>query len=76
MVIQDGDKLIGLIHPDYDAAKAMGVSDNDLKDVMEQNRKTLNAEQPAYCRLAEIRIHEEEFEKTPKRSIKRFLYTK
>ena len=54
----------------------MGVSDNDLKDVMEQNRKTLNAEQPAYCRLAEIRIHEEEFEKTPKRSIKRFLYTK
>ena len=76
VVIQDGDKLIGLVHPDYDAAKAMGVSDNDLKDVMEQNRKTLNAEQPAYCRLAEIRIHEEEFEKTPKRSIKRFLYTK
>lgn len=76
VVIQEGNKLIGLVHPDYDAAKNMGLNDNDLKDVMEQNRQTLNAEQPAYCHLAAIRIHPEEFEKTPKRSIKRFLYTK
>ncbi len=76
VVIQEGNKLIGLVHPDYDTAKSMGLNDNDLKDIMEQNRKTLNAEQPVYCHLSEIRIHEEEFEKTPKRSIKRFLYTK
>lgn len=54
----------------------MGLNEADLKEIMEQNRKTLNSEQPAYCHLSEIRIHEEEFEKTPKRSIKRFLYTK
>lgn len=76
VVIQDGDKLIGLVHPDYDTAKTMGLNDSDLKDIMEQNRKTLNTLQPAYCHLSAIRIHEEEFEKTPKRSIKRYLYTK
>ncbi len=76
VVIQEGDKLIGLVHPDYDAAKSMGLGDADIKEIMEHNRKTLNAEQPNYCHLSEIRIHEEEFEKTPKRSIKRFLYTK
>ena len=76
VVIQEGNKLVGLVHPDYDAAKTMGLSDSDIKQIMEQNRATLNAEQPAYCHLSEIRIHEEEFEKTPKRSIKRFLYTK
>ena len=53
----------------------MGLNDNDLKNVMDENLKELNASQPAYCHLSEIRIHEEEFEKTPKRSIKRFLYT-
>ena len=52
------------------------LNDADIKEIMEANRKTLNAEQPAYCHLTEIRIHEDEFEKTPKRSIKRFLYTK
>ena len=76
VVIQEGDKLVGLVHPDYDSAKSMGLNEADLKEIMEQNRKTLNSEQPAYCHLSEIRIHEEEFEKTPKRSIKRFLYTK
>ena len=64
VVIQEGNTLVGLVYPDY-----------DLKDVMEQNRKELNTVLPAYCHLSEIRIHEEEFEKTPKRSIKRFLYT-
>ena len=75
VVIQEGDKLIGLVHPDYDAAKSMGLGDADIKEIMEHNRKTLNAEQPNYCHLSEIRIHEEEFEKTPKRSIKRYPYT-
>lgn len=76
VVIQEGNKLIGLVHPDYDAARLMGFTENDLKEIMEQNRKDLNASQPAYCHLAEIRIHKDEFEKTPKRSIKRFLYSK
>lgn len=75
VVIQKGNTLVGLVYPDYDTAQAMGLNKDDLKDVMEQNRKELNTVLPAYCHLSEIRIHEEEFEKTPKRSIKRFLYT-
>ncbi len=75
VVIQEGNTLVGLVYPDYDTAQAMGLNKDDLKDVMEQNRKELNTVLPAYCHLSEIRIHEEEFEKTPKRSIKRFLYT-
>lgn len=75
VVVQEENTLVGLVFPDYDTAQAMGLNKNDLKDVMEQNRKELNTVLPAYCHLSEIRIHEEEFEKTPKRSIKRFLYT-
>jgi len=75
LVIQEGNSLVGLIYPDYEEAQAMGLNDNDLVNVMEENRKELNASQPAYCHLSEMRIRKEEFEKTPKRSIKRFLYT-
>ena len=75
VVIQSGDKLIGLIHPDYDEAKTMGLNDGDLVNIMEQNRQDFNAVMPSYARLSEVRIHEEEFEKTPKKSIKRYLYT-
>ncbi|MBQ7149991.1 MAG: AMP-binding protein [Prevotella sp.] len=76
VMIQEGDKFIGLVYPDFDEANTMGFSREDLENIMEQNRKDLNVILPAYCRLAEIRIHDEEFEKTPKKSIKRFLYQK
>ncbi len=76
VVIQDGGKLIGLVHPDYDEVQSMGLSAEDLENIMEQNKQTLNEVMPAYCKLAAIRIHEEEFEKTPKKSIKRYLYQK
>lgn len=74
VVIQKGDKLVGLVHPDYDEAKTMNLTNDDLPEVMEQNRQELNAVMPAYCKLSAIRIQEEEFEKTPKKSIKRYLY--
>lgn len=74
VVIQKGDKLVGLVHPDYDEAKTMNLTNDDLQQVMEQNRQELNAVMPAYCKLSAIRIQEEEFEKTPKKSIKRYLY--
>ena len=74
VVIQKGDKLVGLVHPDYDEAKNMHFTDDDIATVMEQNRQELNAVMPAYSKLSAIRIHEEEFEKTPKKSIKRYLY--
>lgn len=76
VVIQEGEKLVGLVYPDFDAAKQMGLNGDDLQKIMDENRKELNTVLPAYCHLSAIRIHQEEFEKTPKRSIKRFLYTK
>ena len=74
IVIQEGEKLVGLVYPDMDEAKQIGLSMEDLKNVMEENRKKLNAVLPSYCKLVSIRLHDEEFEKTPKKSIKRFLY--
>ena len=76
VVIQDGEKLVGLVYPDFDSAKQLGFNRDDLNNVMEENRKQLNAEMPSYCHLTRIEIHDEEFEKTPKRSIKRYLYMK
>ena len=74
VVVQRGEKLVGLVHPDYDEAATMRLNDADLENIMEQNRKELNATQPPYCRLSAIEIMREEFEKTPKKSIKRYLY--
>ena len=74
VIIQRGDKLIALVHPDFDEASAMGFSNDDLKNIMEQNRQTLNSKLPAYCKLSSIELHATEFEKTPKKSIKRYLY--
>lgn len=74
LVIQNGDKLIALVHPDYDEATNMGFSEEDLKHIMEQNLVELNQTMPAYCKISTIKLQEEEFEKTPKKSIKRYLY--
>ena len=74
LVVQREDKLVGLVYPDFDEAKTQNLSMEHIKKVMEQNRQTLNETQPAYCKLAAIEIQEEEFAKTPKKSIKRYLY--
>ena len=74
VVVQRDNKLVALVHPDMDEAKNMGFSEEDLKNIMEQNRNGLNEMIPAYEKISEIEILEEEFEKTPKRSIKRYLY--
>ena len=74
IVVQRGDKFFALVHPDYDEARNMGFSDDDLMNIMEQNRQELNAALPAYSKVSGIEIHKEEFAKTPKKSIKRYLY--
>ena len=51
-----------LVHPDYDEAQNLGLNADDIKNIMEENRTQLNAIVPAYCKVSEIRIHEEEFE--------------
>lgn len=73
LVIERDKKLIALVHPDYEAAEAAGLAD-DLPRTMAQNLKMLNNMVAAYEKIGEIRIHPNEFEKTPKRSIKRYLY--
>ena len=74
IVIQRGDKLVGLVYPDMDEAKELGFSPSDLQDVMEQNRMELNGMLPSFCHLSAIELRDEEFVKTPKKSIKRYLY--
>ncbi len=75
VVVQRDTKLVALVYPDYDEAKTMNFNDQDIQNVMEQNRQQLNTLLPAYEKIAEIEIRKTEFAKTPKHSIKRFLYT-
>ena len=74
IVVQRNNKLVAIVYPDYEEAKNMNFSTDDIRNIMEQNRNGLNEMIPAYEKIAEIEIREEEFEKTPKRSIKRYLY--
>ena len=74
IVVQRDNKLVALVYPDFDEAKGMNFSADDIKNVMEQNRNGLNEMLPAYEKISEIIIQKEEFEKTPKKSIKRYLY--
>jgi len=75
IIIQQADgKLAALIYPDFDDAFAHGLDDKAVENAMEENRVNLNTELPAYEQIARIKIYHEEFEKTPKKSIKRFLY--
>lgn len=74
IVVQRGEKLVALIYPDFDLAQKDGLDENGLRMAMEQNRKDINTMVAAYERISAMEIHQTEFEKTPKRSIKRFLY--
>ena len=75
IVVQRDNKLVGLVYPDYDEAQNMRFNDDDIRNIMEQNRNQLNEMLPAYEKITEIEIRKTEFEKTQKRSIKRYLYT-
>ena len=75
LVVQRDNKLIAMVYPDQDEAKKLGFTNEDIKNIMEQNRNGLNQMLPAYEKISEIEILENEFEKTPKRSIKRYLYS-
>ena len=74
IVIEKDNKLIALIYPDFDTVNADHVSDEKLAEAMTDNLKELNQQLPAYSQLSSYKLYNEEFEKTPKRSIKRFLY--
>ena len=74
LVVLQKDELVALIYPDFDDAFAHGLSQTDIERMMETNRIELNQQLPSYCQITKIKIHFEEFEKTAKKSIKRFMY--
>lgn len=74
IIVQRDNKLVALVYPDFDEAHNLNFSDKDLENIMEQNRNELNQLLPAYEKISEVEIYKEEFAKTPKKSIKRYLY--
>ena len=72
LIVQDGDKLVAMIYPDQDETASLG--QEELEAVMEQNRENLNEMLPNFSRISRVVIRDEEFMKTPKKSIKRYLY--
>ena len=74
LIVLQRDKLVALIYPDFDDAFAHGLTNADIEKAMDINRNNLNAVLPAYSQIAKVKIYPEEFEKTAKKSIKRFLY--
>lgn len=74
IVIQSNDKLVALVHPDMEEVNNLGFTDEDLENIMEQNRKELNMQIPGFAKVSRIKLHNQEFEKTAKKSIKRYLY--
>jgi long-chain acyl-CoA synthetase len=75
LVISDNNRLVALVLPDFEKARTEGVSPLELESILEQTKKQVNMSLPKYAQIAEIKIQQQEFEKTPKQSIKRFNYS-
>jgi long-chain acyl-CoA synthetase len=76
VVISVDNKLIALVFPDYEMMKRDNLSEEQLAEFLDKTRKEVNERLPEFMAISKFKIHHEEFAKTPKRSIKRFLYTK
>ena len=74
LVIQRENKIVALVYPDFAAMDEMGIQVSELDKIMDEQRKELNKQLAAYENITKIIIHPHEFEKTPKKSIKRYLY--
>lgn len=75
VVIDENQKIVALIFPDKEMMEKQGVDEKKLQEIFDDHKKHLNHSVPAFMKVSEFRIHKEEFEKTPKKSIKRFMYT-
>lgn len=74
LILQKEERLTALVYPDMDEVNALGFSGEELESIMEQNRVELNKILPPFCKISSVKIHGEEFAKTSKKSIKRYLY--
>jgi long-chain acyl-CoA synthetase len=75
LVIPENDKLVALVYPDFEMMKQNNITEEQLQEILETYKKEVNERVPDFMNVSKFRIHREEFAKTPKRSIKRFLYT-
>ena len=76
LVVDEDNKLIALIYPDLENASKQGITTEELESLMDSNIKSVNEQLPSYSQISRVKVYMEEFEKTPKRSIKRYLYTR
>ncbi|MFN2337135.1 MAG: ROK family protein, partial [Bacteroidales bacterium] len=76
IIISEDDKLVGLVYPDYEALRTAGIGEDGIAAALDEIRKDVNNRLPDYMAVTRFRVHPEEFAKTPKRSIKRYLYMK
>ena len=74
LVVQRDSQLVALVHPDYDEANELGLSDENIRNIMKLNATDINELIPSYEHIHHIEIHEDEFEKTAKKTLKRYLY--
>lgn len=74
LIVQKGDQLVGLVVADMEEAEALGLKGADLEEALEQLRHELNSQLPSFCAISAFKLMTEEFQKTPKKSIKRYLY--
>ena len=74
LIISQNGKLIALIYPDWEQVDKDGIEHSEIEKFMQENINQLNTEMPVYSKISGIKLYQEEFEKTPKRSIKRYLY--
>lgn len=74
VIVQRDDKLVALVYPDFEEMKNTGAESSNLPSIMDENRAKLNSELPAYSKISKIELRNTEFEKTAKKSIRRFLY--
>lgn len=74
LIISQGGKLVALIYPDWEQVDKAGIQHSEIEELMQQNIDQLNTEMPTYSKVSCFKLYQEEFEKTPKRSIKRYLY--
>ncbi|MFP4018171.1 MAG: AMP-binding protein [Bacteroidales bacterium] len=76
LVLQKENRLVALVYPDYEKADSEGIkNENKLQEIIEENKKQVNEELPKFKQIAQVKLHPTEFEKTPKKSIRRYLYT-
>jgi len=74
VVVERNGKIVALVYPDFEPVKAGQMTREDLDEAMEKNRIELNQRLPKYMQVVSIELVDQEFEKTPKKSIKRYLY--